>query len=80
VPIPTSASFSVIVGSFSIKDNAENLIKQFNKQSIRLSIIGRNPQGLYMVGYGNFPSHDVATAERDSFRKRFIKDAWIKAN
>ena len=80
VPIPASASFSVIVGSFSIKENADNLINQFNKQSIHLSVIGRNPQGLYMVGYGSFPSHDAATAERDSFRKKFIKDAWIKAN
>ena len=74
------SDFSVIVGSFSIKDNADNLINQYGKQNIRLSIVGRNPQGLYMVGYGKFASHDAAATERDSFRKKFIKDAWIKAN
>jgi cell division septation protein DedD len=79
VPVNTS-SFSVIVGSFSVKENAENLVSQFNKQNIQVSIVGRNPGGLYMVGYGNFPSHDVAAKERDSIRKASIKDAWIKAN
>ena len=84
VPSPSAATvalshFSVIVGSFSIKEHAENLISQFNKQNIHLSIVGRNPQGLYMVGYGKYSTHDDALAERDSFRK-YIKDAWIKAN
>lgn len=77
VPIASSASFSVIVGSFSIKENADKLVNKFNTQNIRVSIIGRNPQGLYMVGYGKFPSHDAASAERDNLRK-FVKDAWVK--
>lgn len=80
VPVAASSSFSVIVGSFSIKDNADKLITEFSKQNIRLTIVGRNTQGFYMVGYGNFPSHDAAAAERDNFRKKFVKDAWIKAN
>jgi CCDC81-like prokaryotic HU domain 1/CCDC81-like prokaryotic HU domain 2/SPOR domain len=82
-PVPvsvSSSSFSIIVGSFSVKENAETLVSQFGKQNIHVSIVGRNPGGLYMVGYGNFPSHDVAATERDSIRKASIKDAWIKAN
>jgi hypothetical protein len=74
-----SQSFSIIVGSFLEKEHADNLISQFNKEHIALSIIGRNPQGLYLVGFGRFSSHDAATTEKDNFRKKFIKDAWVKA-
>lgn len=80
VPVPVSASFSVIVGSFSIKDNADKLVSQLNNENLRASIVGRNPGGLYMVGFDSFPSHDAAATERDNFRKKFAKDAWIKAN
>jgi CCDC81-like prokaryotic HU domain 1/CCDC81-like prokaryotic HU domain 2/SPOR domain len=74
-----SQSYSIIVGSFLEKEHADNLISQFNKEHISLSIIGRNPQGLYLVGYGKFSSHEAAASEKDNFRKKFIKDAWVKA-
>jgi hypothetical protein len=80
IPIASSSSFSIIVGSFSIKENADNLISKFSKENMHLDIVGRTPQGLYMVGYGNFKSHDAAATERENCRKNFIKDAWIKAN
>lgn len=79
VPVVSSSIYSVIVGSFSVKENADNLVAQFNKQNIHVSIVGRNPGGLYMVGYGSFSSHDVAAAKRDSIRKSSIKDAWVVA-
>lgn len=75
----TSPSFSIIVGCFMEKQNADNLVNQFSKQNIRLSIIGKNAAGLYVVGYGKFASHDAAAAARDNFRKIFVKDAWIMA-
>jgi hypothetical protein len=80
VPVVSSSKFLIIVGSFSIKEHAENLINELNRQNLHVSIVGRNPAGLYMVGYGNFQSHDAATAERVNFMKKFNKDAWIKAN
>jgi hypothetical protein len=78
--VPTSTSFSVIVGSFSVKEHAENLIQQYSKKNVHLSIVGRNPQGLYMVGIANLTSHDAAASERDIFRSKFSKDAWVKSN
>jgi hypothetical protein len=80
VPVPASASFSVIVGSFSIKENADKLVNEFIRKNVHVSIIGRNPQGLYIVGYGKFTSHDAASAERDKLRNTLSKDAWVKAN
>jgi len=76
----SSSYYYIIAGSFIQKEHADNLIAQFNKQNIHLSIIGRTPAGLYMVGYGKYMSHQDATAEKDKFREKFVKDAWIKAN
>ena len=80
VPIPVRGSFSIIIGSFGVKENADKLVNEFSRQHMHVSILGQNPQGLYMVGYGHFNSHDDAASERDTFRKKFAKDAWIKAN
>jgi hypothetical protein len=76
----SSSKYLIIVGSFSIKENAEKLISEFSKQNLHVSIIGRTPAGLYMVGYGNLQTHDAAVAERMNFSKKFGKDSWIKAN
>jgi len=80
VPITASTSiYSVIVGSFSIKENADNLVAQCTKQNMNVAIVGKTPQGLYMVGYGNYVSHDAAATERDNLRKGIFKDAWVVA-
>jgi len=76
----SNSKYLIIVGSFGVKENAENLIAEFSKQNLHLSIVGRNPAGLYMVGYGNFQTHDAAIAERENFSKKFGKDSWIKTN
>ncbi len=77
--VSNASSYSIIAGSFSEKQHAEKLINQLSKQNIHLSILGKNPQGLYVVGYGKYTSHNDAAAERDNLKK-YIKDAWIKAN
>lgn len=79
VPVTASSFYSVIVGSFSIKENADNLVAQLVKQNIYASIVGKTPQGLYMVGYGKYASHDAAAIERDNLRKGIFKDAWVVA-
>ena len=76
----SNSKYLIIVGSFGVKENAENLIAEFSRQNLHLSIVGRNPAGLYMVGYGNFQTHDAAIAERENFSKKFGKDSWIKSN
>src|SRR6185312_8191087 len=79
VPVASSSIYSVIVGSFSIKENADNLVAQCTKQNMNVSIVGKTPQGLYMVGYGKYASHEAAATERDNLRKGTFKDAWVVA-
>ncbi len=73
-------TFTIIIGSFGVKENAEKLIHEFAKQNLQVSIVGKNPAGLYMVGYGSYKSHDDAISERVSFMKKYSKDAWVKGN
>lgn len=77
---PTPGTFSVIIGSFGIKENADKLVKDFAKQGLQVSILGKNPAGLYMVGYGKYTNHNDAQTERGNFMKKFSKDAWVKGN
>lgn len=78
--VATPGTFSIILGSFSIKENAENLVREYAKQNLNVSILGRNGAGLYMVGYGSFTSHNDAMNERVNFQKKFNKDSWVKGN
>ncbi len=79
IPTLSSHRFSVIVGCFMVKSNAENLINKYTQQNLPVSILGTTPQGLYMVGYGNFQSLSDASAERNTFAKKFNADVWVKA-
>jgi cell division septation protein DedD len=77
----SSGAFSIVVGSFSKKENADNLINKFGKKNVQLSVIGQNPKGLYIVGYGKFQSKEEATAEQSAFSKKYnLKGTWVKAN
>jgi len=74
-------SFSIVVGSFSKKENADNLISKYEKKNVHLTVIGQSAKGLYIIGYGNFQSRAEAMAEQDTFRKKYnVKDTWVKAN
>ncbi len=76
----TPGTFTIIIGSFGVKENADKLVNEFTKQGLQVSIVGKNPQGLYMVGYGKYSNHNDAQSERGNFMKKYSKDAWVKGN
>jgi len=76
----TPGTFSIIIGSFGIKENADKLVNEFTKQGLQVSIVGKNPAGLYMVGYGKYTTHNDALTERGNFMQKYSKDAWVKGN
>ena len=77
----SAGSFSIVVGSFSNKANADNLVNKYEKKNVHLTVIGQNKKGLYLIGYGNFQSRNEALAEQDAFRKKYnVNDTWVKAN
>jgi len=68
-------SFSVVVGSFSIKANAENLQKKLNGAGYAAQI-AMNPQGMYRVIASTFDDLNGAVQSRNTLRAQY-PDAWL---
>lgn len=68
-------SFSVVVGSFSIKANAENLQKKLNGAGYAAQI-ALNPQGMYRVIASTFDDLNGAVQSRNTLRAQY-PDAWL---
>ena len=68
-------SFSVVVGSFSIKANAENLQKKLNGAGYAAQV-AMNPQGMYRVIASTFDDLNSAVQSRNTLRSQY-PDAWL---
>lgn len=68
-------SFSVVVGSFSIQANAENLQKKLSGAGYAAQI-AMNPQGMYRVIASTFDDLNGAVQSRNTLRAQY-PDAWL---
>ena len=68
-------SFSVVVGSFSIQANAENLQKKLNGAGYAAQI-AKNPQGMFRVIASTFDDLNSAVQSRNTLRAQY-PDAWL---
>ena len=68
-------AFSVVVGSFSIKANAEALQKKLNGEGYAAQL-AMNPQGMYRVIASTFDDLNSAVQSRNSLRAQYT-DAWL---
>ena len=68
-------AFSVVVGSFGIKANAENLQSKLNSQGYAAQL-ATNPQGMYRVIASTFDDLNSAVQSRNALRAQF-PDAWL---
>ncbi len=68
-------AFSVVVGSFSIKANAENLQKKLSGEGFAAQL-AMNPQGMYRVIASTFDDLNSAVQSRNALRSQYA-DAWL---
>lgn len=68
-------AFSVVVGSFSIKANAEALQKKLNGEGYSAQL-AMNPQGMYRVIASTFDDLNSAVQSRNTLRAQYT-DAWL---
>ena len=68
-------AFSVVVGSFSIKANAETLQKKLNGEGYAAQL-AMNPQGMYRVIASTFDDLNSAVQSRNTLRAQYT-DAWL---
>lgn len=68
-------AFSVVVGSFSIKANAEALQKKLSGEGYAAQL-AMNPQGMYRVIASTFDDLNSAVQSRNTLRAQYT-DAWL---
>ena len=68
-------AYSVVVGSFGVKANAEALQKKLSAQGYAAQL-ATNPQGMYRVIASTFDDLNSAVQSRNALRSEF-SDAWL---
>lgn len=73
----TSAPYHIVAGCFRVYENALNMINILKQKNVEAAIIGKNPQGLYIVACGNYNSYTEAEVQLEAFRKNVQDQAWV---
>ena len=73
----TTSAYHIVAGCFKVYDNALNMISILKSKNVNAVIVGKTPEGLYIVGCGNYNSYTEAEAQLNSFRKNVQQEAWV---
>ena len=76
--ISFSGKFQVVLGCFSINENATRMIHILAVQNIKAGISGINAKGLHVVSCGAFNDKESALAHLQSVKSKY-PSAWIMA-
>ncbi len=80
VAIKTHSShknFEIVLGCFSILDNANRMVKKLKSESVLADLAGQNNKGLYVVSSGSFNTKEEALQQLTQIKTTCPK-AWIK--
>lgn len=69
-------SYSVVVGSFSLKANAEGLAKTLRSSGYDSRIAYNSGRNMYRVVASSFSTKSEAVSSRDQLREKY-PDAWL---
>jgi len=72
-------NFSVVVGSFGLKANAENLQQRLKNEGYDAQIVYNSARNMYRVVSTTFDTKYDAAVSRDKLRQSF-PDAWLLYN
>lgn len=72
-------NFSVVVGSFSLKTNADGLQQRLKNAGYDAQIVKNTDRNMYRVVAATFDSKADAAASRNEFRAKY-PDAWLLFN
>ena len=73
---PNVRNFGVVVGSFSLKANAEGLQNTLKSAGYDASIIYNSERNMYRVVATSFDNKNDAVRSRDALRSKYA-DAWL---
>lgn len=70
-------NYEVVLGCFSILNNANNMVKKLQAGNVEAIVSGQNEKGLYVVSSGGFETKDEAIVELTQLKNTY-PNAWIK--
>ncbi|MCB9223894.1 MAG: SPOR domain-containing protein [Crocinitomicaceae bacterium] len=73
--VSLSGNYHIIVGCFSVKDNASNLVNDLQQQGYSAAILDKN-KGLHRVTAGGYDTRDAANSALDNL-KGSGQSGWI---
>lgn len=77
--VTLSGKFQVVLGCFSVTQNADRMIHKLKKQNIHAAISGTNAKGLHVVSAGGFDTKEDATALLMQIKDK-CPSAWVMGN
>ena len=72
-------AFSVVVGSFGVRANAEGLMQRLKNAGYDAQVVKNNDKNMYRVIASTFADKAAAAASRDQIRASY-PDAWLLYN
>lgn len=69
--------FEIVLGCFTLVDNAKRMLKKLKQQKINASVSGKNAKAMYVVSSGHFASKEDAVSSLIELKERF-PNAWIR--
>ncbi|MFO0356565.1 MAG: SPOR domain-containing protein [Sphingobacteriaceae bacterium] len=75
----TSSKFQIVLGCFSMKNNAEKMVRKLKRDQINAQIAGTNAKGMHVVSCAGFNSKEDAQNYLSEIKSNF-PTAWIKSD
>ena len=69
--------FEIVLGCFSIRENANRMIQKLSSQNIKAIVSGKNEKGMFVVSNGNYATKEEAINKLQEVKETF-PHAWIK--
>jgi len=70
-------SFEIVIGCFSVLENANKLIARLSQQNVEAVVLNKNYKGLFVVSVGGYDTKQEALAKLTTI-KSSVPKAWIK--
>ncbi|MEO6305262.1 MAG: SPOR domain-containing protein [Bacteroidia bacterium] len=70
-------SFEVVLGCFSVYDNAKRMMKKLKHQNVNAIISEQNSKGMYVVSNGDFKTKEQAISKLEEI-SAVCPNAWVK--
>jgi hypothetical protein len=74
----THSRFQIVLGCFSLKNNAEKMVKKLKHEKVNAAIAGINAKGMHVVSCAGFNTKEEALNYLSNIKNTF-PTAWIKA-